>query len=125
MVTLLEGVLAAKISRTSTIEFQEFSRVIQDLCLFQDFPGSVEWTINQIRVHNFKYSTATVPEKQNETVPITTRYPDAFAGESWASLYLPLSITYRMQVETFGDVACRRRVDKVLLVGKYQHGNGH
>jgi len=53
------------------------------------------------------------------------RYPDALAGVGRARLDLPLSITYRVKVETLGDVARRRRVDEVLFVGEHQDRHSH
>jgi len=39
---LLQGIIPepkSKIPRTTTLEFQDYFRVFQDQCLFQEFPG--------------------------------------------------------------------------------------
>jgi len=59
------------ISRTTTLEFHDFSRVFQDLCLFQDFPGLKSQHFN-FRTFQGLYKTITKATAATNCTSITT-----------------------------------------------------
>ena len=56
--------------------------------------------------------------------PIETVF-DTLAVHSRTGLNIPCPVTNRMQIQTLSYVASFSRVNQVLFVGEYEHGNAH
>jgi len=92
----------SKISRTTTLEFQDFFGVFQDLCLFQDFPGL---EISTFSFKDFPGSVQTLPWN-TAFISSTNHLPHQYTQHPWKMVSVAALILAHTQQDNTDCTLC-------------------